>query len=442
MMEKGKSVLLGLLVALSLVQSYFLAYSMPSLEAKVKPNQDYVQTEPLGPEEKVQNLLFPEEIVLHLGGDKHTVFYPDNSPYYDLILSKLQGRDFKGFERSSVDSVDWDLVRREDQGVELRFGRPIPFKLLQGEGVFKLETDFLFSGDSIDRIWIFVRKDSEEVRTFFFSSDGRNVYESLRADLTVGDVATNVGFGQFWTPYQTTDGQLYLPEKPYSWLTQMDVPITRYTSEQMQTNLFFDPGMTRTIQENKDGNLIYTDGRRGLKIGENGGWMSYTDPVAPTEGQTDFIDNVTGAVRFVNQHGGWNGQYRLTLSPESDADNEDSADSLIRFQQYYGKVPVMPGKGLTFGYMQLLLQQGTVTSYERSLLIMDDTAKNRTSRTLPGGDPLRSLIAQASLGSRVMALFPAYRPTLEKDVITLHPVWAVRLANGSVQIVAESTAAP
>lgn len=434
MMEKAKSALLALLVALSLTQSYFLAYNMPSLEAKVKSEQDYVQTEPLGPEEKVENLLFPEEIVLHMGDDRHTVLFPDNAPYYDLIFTKLRGRDFKGFQRSSADVVDWDQVRRENRGLELRFGRPIPFELLQD--VFKIDGDFLFSRDSIDRIWIYVRKDSEEVRVFFFSSDGRSLYESIRADLTVGDVATNVGFGEFWTPYQTLDGQLYLPEKAYNRVTQMQVPINRYTIEQMQRNLFFDPGVTRAIQERPDGNLIYTDGKRGLIVGENGGWMSYTDPVAPTEGRNDLIDNVTGAVQFVNQHGGWNGMYRLGLSGEPDT------DSAIRFQQYYDRVPILPGKNLTFGFMQLRMQQGVATSYERSLLVMGDRSKNRQSRVLPGGEALQSLISRAALGSRVESLFPAYRPSLDKEFITLHPVWAVRLANGTVQIVAESEPAP
>ncbi|WP_276356491.1 YycH family regulatory protein [Cohnella caldifontis] len=433
MMENVKSAVLGLLVALSLVQSYFLAYSMPSLEARVKSGQDYVPAEPLGPALEVQDLLFPEQIVLHLGQDRHTVFFPDNAPYYDLILKKLQGRDFKGIQQSTAEAVNWDQVRREDQGLELRFGRPIPFQLLQS--VFKIDADFLFSRDAIDRIWIFVRKDSQEVRTFFFSSDGRNVYEAQRADLTVGDVQTNVGFGEYWTPFQTANGQLYVPEKPYDWVTELKVPITRYTTEQMQRNLFFDPGVTRAIQEQGDGNRIYTDGKRWLKVAENGGWMSYTDPVAPTEGQTDLSDNVSAAVQFVNQHGGWNGPFRLTQTgaPASEA------DSAIRFQQYYKQVPIVPGQNLTFGYMELRLQQGTVTSYDRSLLILGDTPESRTSRSLPGGDALRSMVSQTDYGSAVLSLFPAYRPELGKDAVTLRPVWAVRLADGTVRILANAS---
>jgi regulatory protein YycH of two-component signal transduction system YycFG len=434
MMENVKSVVLGLLVALSLVQSYFLAYSMPSLEARVKSGQDYVPTEPLGPALEVKDLLFPELIVLHLGEDRHTVFFPDNAPYYDLILKKLQGRDFKGIQQSAADTVDWNRVRREYQGLELRFSRPIPFQQLQT--VFKIDADFLFSRDAIDRIWIYVRKDSEEVRTFFFSSDGR-VYEAQRADLTVGDVQTNVGFGEYWTPYQTANGQLYVPEKTYDRATELRVPISRYTTEQMQRNLFFDPGITRVIQEQGAGNRIYTDGKRLLKISENGGWISYSDPAAPTEGQTDLSDNLSAAVQFVNQHGGWNGPYRLTQSEAPPGE----ADSVIRFQQYYRQVPIVPGPRLTFGYMELRLQQGNVTSYDRSLLILADAPDSRSGRSLPGGDALRSLIDRADYGYAIVSLFPAYRPELAKDAVTLRPVWAARLADGSVRVVAESSPA-
>lgn len=431
MMEKFKSVLLALLVAFSLVQSYLLAYNMPSLEAKVNTNQDYVQTEPLGPEEEVKNLIFPELIVLHMGEDRHTVFYPDNAPYFDLIMTKLQGRDFKGFQRYPINTVNWDQVRRENQGLELRYGRPIPFALLRE--VLKVDADFLFSGDSIDRIWIYVRKDSEEVRTFFFSADGRNVYESQRADLTVADVSTNVGFGEYWTPFHSTDGRLYLPEEAYDKAIELQTGVSRYTTEQMQRNLFFDPGVTRAIAESADGTLIYTDWRRSLKVDEHAGWMTFTDPVAPTEGQSDFVDNVTSAVRFINQHGGWNGQYRLTQSEEL------GTDSVVRFQQYYNRVPVLSSPRLTFGYMQIRLQQGTVTLYERSLLVPEQHSQSRKGRELPGGEELQQLIRQADFDTRVESLFPAYRPTLQEDTITMQPVWAVRLANGSVQILVTSS---
>jgi regulatory protein YycH of two-component signal transduction system YycFG len=424
--EKAKTLLLVLLVAMSLVQTYFLAYSMPGMEAQVKTRQDYVKTEPLGPEEKVENLLFPEEMVLHLGNDRHTVLYP-NDTFYDSILQRLQGREFKGFQSDSVNTVDWDLVRREDIGVEIRFGRAIPFELLQR--VFKIDSDFLFSRDSVTRIWIFTRPNGEEVRTFFFSADGVSVYESLRADLTVQDVETYTGFGTYRVPFSSADGQLYVPDKPLSFVA-LQAGFSRYTPDQMQQNLFFDPGVTRTIQDRQDGTQMYTDGKRGLKVEQDGGWLVYTDPV-PASGAGDSLpDNVMTAVQFVNQHGGWNGTHRLVKTADPDS------AGVIRFQQFYNRLPIVSTGTFRFGYMQLTLRQGTVSSYERSLLVPGEPKGQRTLRTLPYGDALLKSIRQAAGGEAVEALFPAYVPTLGKDTLKFTPAWAVRLGNGDVITVA------
>jgi len=435
MIEKGKSVLLFLLVVMSLYQSYLLAYSKPFMEAKVKTELDYVKTEPLGKGEEVQNLIFPEQLVIHLGDNKHTVFYPNTQPYYDLILGKLQVREFKGMQRDSVKSIDWDQIRREDQGVELRFGRAVPFEMLQR--VFKIDGDFLFYRDSIDRIWIYTSKLRDEVRTFFFSSDGHNVYEAQKADLTVGDVEGYVGFGQYWDPYTILGDDLYVPEKPITRMLEMEVGFNRYTTEQMQDNLFFDPGSTRTLQDGKTGPQLYTNGKRGLKIEQNGTWLSYTDIAEPTEDKNELTDNVMSAVNFVNQHGGWDGKHLFTKESGAGADR-----TVIRFQQYYRDIPIVSGKSVNFGYMQLTLQQGLVVGYNRSLVILEPDVTNKKQRQLPGGNELRTILNnQELLGGKVEALFPAFKPTFKEKSIVLSPVWAARLTSGEVVVVADSSPA-
>lgn len=426
MMERAKSLLLLLLVVASLLQSYFLAYNMPSMEAKEKTEQDYVATDPLGPEEKVENLLFPEELVVHMGNDKHTVFYP-NDNFYNLVLDKLKMREFKGFQQDTVGSVDWDQVRKDDLGIEVRFGRAVPFELLQQ--AFKIDSNFLFSADSISRIWIFASKDREEVRTFFFSADGRNVYEALRADLTVQDVQQCVGFGQYWTPFSYWNGGVYVPDKGKSY-DSVDVPFTQYTADQIQRNLFIDPGTTRMIQDREDGTRIYTDTKRALKIEQESGWLSYTDPVAPTDSQNDPSDNITSAVQFVNQHGGWNGMHRLVQSESS------SGGNVVRFQQYFGNLPIVTTGSFRFGYMQLAIQQGVVASYERSMIVLNEKSFRVTAKKqLLGGEELRTRIYEVSDGQVVEAIYPAYVPTEEKDVVRLKPVWAIRLMNGEVRTI-------
>lgn len=424
MIEGAKTVLLALLVALSLVQSYFLMYSTPGMETQVGIEQDYVKMEPLGPEEKVENLLFPEQLILHMGEDRHTIFYPQDT-FYDMVLTKLQSREFTGFQRDSIQSVDWDEVRREYRGVEVRFGRPIPFELVQR--VFKVDSDFLFSGNSVTRIWIFSRDDREEVRTFFFSADGVSVYESLRADLTVQDVQQYTGFGEYWTPYEYWDGY-YVPmqEKSYP---AVQATYSRLTPEQMQRNLFLDPTTTRTIQDRQDGTEIYTDGKRGLKVEQEGGWLTYTDPVAPTDSENKLTDNIASAVQFVNQHGGWNGTHRLERTEAT------AGTDVVWFQQYMNGLPIVSHDGFRFGYMQLSIQQGVVSSYERSLIMLDPEPAKTEQRKLQAGDPLKKRIREAADGGIVEAVYPAYRPELGENSLTLTPVWAIRLTTGEVRTI-------
>jgi regulatory protein YycH of two-component signal transduction system YycFG len=202
----------------------------------------------------------------------------------------------------------------------------------------------------------------------------------------------------------------------------------------MQDNLFFDPGITRTIPD-QSGQLFYTDGKRGLMVEQDGTWLSYTDPVASMEGDNNLIDNVMASISFVNEHGGWNGKHQFV----KESDSETGGD-VIRFQQYYRDVPIVSGSAMNFGFMQLTMRQGEVASYYRSLVDLGKEVSNKSNRQLPGGDTLRSILNRMdSNGKNIEALFPAFRPTFGEDVVTLNPVWVARLFSGEVVIVSESS---
>lgn len=432
MIEKAKSIVLGVLVVLSLVQSYFLMYSPPSLGATVSSDQDYVNTEPMGKELSVEDVIFPDELVLHFGGNEHTVLYP-GSTFYEMILNeRIQGREFKGFQRSSADVLDWDEIRKNDMGVELHFEAGVSVELLQK--LLKLKGDLLFLGDSIDRVLIFKTEDSEEVRTFFFSVDGESVYESVQADLTVRDVQDYVGFGQYQSRYKLTSDGLYVPEKPIR-AVQMTYAYETFSPELMRRNLFFDPSTTRAV-EGRNGAQIYTDGKRGLQVEQSGTWISYTDPAAPQSAENVLSDNFYAAVEFVNQHGGWDGSYRYS-SAASGLDG-----TVIQFQQYMNNYPVLTADSSRYGYMQLSLQQGAVTEYNRSLITLADEAEERTSRWLAGGTELENALQSYDRREEVIALYPAVQAvkTEQKEGTRMSfvPVWAVRLADGTQHTLLEA----
>lgn len=422
MMERMKTVLLVLLVAISLVQSYLLAYSMPGLGATVRSEQDYVNTELIGATASVESVIFPEQLIIHMGNDQHTIIYP-GTQFYEMILNqRIQGREFKGFQRNPVNVLDWEEIRKNDIGIELQFERGIHVELLQK--MLKLEGDLLFLNETIDRIWIFNKKGTDEIRTFFFSSDGKLAYESVRADLTVSDVKDYVGFGEYLPKYAMTDDGLYLPVEP---LQSMEVVYAydTYSPELMQRNLFFDPSTTRAI-EDRSGSQIYTDGKRGLRVEQNGMWITYTDPAAPQMSENRLSENVYASVDFINQHGGWDGVYRFADRGST------SSGMIIRFQQYVEQYPVIESPPFKYGYMRLTMQQGVVTEYNRSLIELADESESRAVRWLPGGEELIAALDRYSRRSDVIAIYPALRAApMENKLMRFVPVWAVRLKDGS-----------
>lgn len=367
MKERIKSCILALLVLGSLVESYYLIYRLPGADSAVLSENLYVKTDNMGPEEKVENLLYPDKMIIHMGEGKHTLFYPD-STFYSLIMNRLKGRGFESFQRHSVQDYDWDKIRNENPGIELSFGAGIPVTLLQR--VMQLSPDSLFEGESIDRIWIYNIKNDSKAHAIFFSTRGDIIYEAAKADLTVQDVQQHVDFGKNWTPYKTVSGDYYVPDSKIS-LVQVDMPSGMYTIEQMQSNLFFDVGSTRYIRE-KNGSEIYTDSKRSLQVDQGKNWMSYSDPAALPAGESTPAKDALEAVEFVNQHGGWNGTYRL------EATEEGRQERKVSFQQYYGSYPygsypIMSHSSLQYGVINLELQQGTVSSYERSLIYIDES---------------------------------------------------------------------
>jgi regulatory protein YycH of two-component signal transduction system YycFG len=425
MMERAKTTLLIALVALSLLQSYLLAYSMPGLGATVRSEQDYVNAEPMGAPASVESVIFPEEMIIHLGDNKHTVIYP-GTQFYEMILNqRVQGREFKGFQRSPANVLDWEQIRKEDIGIEMKFGNGIPVELLQK--LLKLEGDLLFLNETIDRIFIFKTTGTEEVRTFFFSSDDRMVYESVRADLTVRDVQDYVGFGQFQPKYTMTDDGIYIPQVPVQ-ATELVYPYEVYSPDEMQRSLFFDPGTTRAI-EDRSGSQIYTDGKRGLQVEQNGMWIMYTNPAASQSVENLLSDNVYASVDFVNEHGGWEGVHRF-VNP-----TPESPGTYLRFKQYVEQYPVLDSPPFRYGYMRLRVQQGNVTEYERSLIKLGDKTDSRTVRYLPGGKDLQTQLEQYDKRSQMSALFPALQVVpLDNLQLRFTPVWGVRLTDGTEEV--------
>ena len=182
MIESLKSILLVLLIGTSLYQSFILAsYSPPKIEPIQQSN--YVQTETLGKQSELADMLFPDQLIIHLGNQQHSVLYPNNY-YYTRLLENIKQRSFKGFRKTSMYlvNVNWEEVRTKQLGVEIRFRDGIPFTILQQ--LFRIEGEIPVENDKITKIWIYSKGTNDEVRAFFFTDSPGVGYEVIGADFT------------------------------------------------------------------------------------------------------------------------------------------------------------------------------------------------------------------------------------------------------------------
>ncbi|GGH30119.1 YycH family regulatory protein [Paenibacillus segetis] len=428
MKETIKSLFLTLLVVVSMVQSYYLIYRLPGSDPIVKSENEYIVAESMGTQLEVESMIFPAQILIHMGDDRHSVFYPE-STFYNLIYSRLGGRQFGGFQRYSLENINWTDIRRRHEGIELKFENSVPVTLLQK--AMQISPDPLFDAESIDRILIYNTENEDQVRVFFFSSDGNVVYEATKVDLTVQDVKQQINFGEEWVPYTLVDGY-YIPEKSID-LVETGLPTGLYTAEQLQRSLNFDSSITRYIRE-KNGSEIYTDSKRSLQVRQDRNWVNFTDPAAPSTGDNSPSKNILSAIDFVNQHDGWSGKYRLEQSEGRDDDKH-----IVKFQQYYGTAqygafPILDTSTFHYGTITLEMRQGTITGYERSLLYIKEGTWFKKVVTLPGGKELREKIKRVSNEAFITNLYPAYLPSLSEEGLLLTPTWVVELSNGATRV--------
>lgn len=426
-MDKIKTLILFVLVAASLVQSYFLAYSTPEFEPLNRG--EYAEKVIDGTQAKLEDLVYPEQIILHFGKKNHTVLYPEPFlNHYRNIFDFLKQRTFDGLRKTNVPSVNynWDDIRDNQQGVEFRFREGIPVSVVQS--IMKITKDDSVPDTAlITRIWIFQSGSSrDEVKTFFISDTGGIVFEAMRADVTVRDIEDKVRLGESLAKYHTDNGDYYLPDQALPAI-QTTMPYNQFTPEQLKQSLFVDPAMTRTLQE-RDGSQIITDSKRGLQLRNGQHWFVFSDPVsAPVDSNNDMKDNLLSAIQFINQHGGWNTPFLYAqMTPK-----QPSGPQTFLFRQYLNGMPVMNVKQETFGYMKVVVQKGVISNFERSMLVLDSKGMQNSEAVLPGGKELDQAIANFSRKNNIARVFPGYRAVVNDKQMYFVPQWFVELRDGT-----------
>lgn len=423
MIEKGKSVLLALLVMASLLQSYLLAFHSADYES-IREGE-YIAAEIVGTQEKAEQLVFPSRIALHREEGRHTVLYPGHY-FYKMILEELQNRQFEGLRVSARPAGQLKRMILNGQGIELSFTDDLPLSLIRH--ALPIQPGFMGDPGRISKIWISAA--GGEPAVYLIGPDYKDAYEVVRSDLSEDTVAQLIGLGDYQEPYlASTTGFLY-PAEPID-MYRYVYPISRLSVGDMEIMLFPDPGITRNW-ETGDGTEIYSDGKRGMEVDSRTQWMRFSDPLASIGQPFEPLADMSAAVQYVNRHGGWNGTFaleRIRLTNESSAPQFTFRQWLPTYPEYF---PILDVPEERFGMIGVWLEGDVVTEYERSLLIVESGRLERTEMTLPGGEALMERIGASGLILRMEAVMPAYRPRIMPDAIEFVPVWAAVMNDGTL----------
>jgi len=423
MIEKLKTGVLVLLVAVSLMQSYFLSYSSPKFDPL--DQQDYIKSDPIGNQAKLEDLLFPDQVVLHMGNQTHTVLHP-NTAAYNQVLDSVKQRTLSGFRKTTVSALNMnvDEVRGKQQGIEVMFRDGLPISVLRR--IMQIKGDIPLENDTITRIWIIAREAKDEVRTILFTDTPNTVYEVQKADISAKDIERLMTLESTVT-YKAVEGDYYLPTKPLVFPTYT-FRFSQFTADQLKRSFFVNPTITRNLSE-RDGTEIYTDAKRGLQLKNDEHWLIYSDPVAPVDSKIEVEDNLLSAVQFVNQHGGWNGQYTVQKVPQRVL----PVNQEFIFRQYYGSLPIINQRSDNIGFIKMVLQKGVVSSYERSMIIPEPQSATTKDTPMLYGEALDAKLDHYAKKNAVISVFPGYRPTVGEDTVRLDPIWTVELRDGTYE---------
>ncbi len=440
--ERGKTVILILLVGFSVVQTGLLWYGF-------RPPPVLTLTPPPGPaqlkeEKETIELLAPTRAFLSLGEGDFAPLYP-NSPLFQGAWEKIAA----GLKKKETWlQRDWEpLPHPPDLDIPgtYQWDFPLALSLDQWRDLLLPEAGPATASPNLAQLVL-----APDQGTYVHDGEGNYYPWELGVELPlpgdrdgapVGDGDTAVADGD--TPMVPEDGDVIFYRRPegdeYSWAPgvylptgEISLPTFKAAVEKLPVDsvigtFFADLSLVRTIQE-RDGAAIYTDGQRALRLYPSG-VLEYGYPSLRAKGALLALDAAWERGRhFVEQHGGWPSEIRIG---EIEREHRPEGEYChLSYRQYEKGIPILlpdPALGLS-------VHSGGVTDYGRQII---------TYFPLEGAQPLvdpRGFLPDIFTSSPlqegegegetfISALYPAYYGySLGEGEYRLKPAWVVTVA--------------
>lgn len=427
MKEWIKSAILFVLVVSSVVLTWFLIFYSPN-NNNVSLSE-YLPRIKFGQDIDFKQVVKSKQIIYHFGNNEHTIVRPNK-----IIFTQIEEEmvDWSFYDFSPIySSISWKEMTEDIQGFEIIFPSSLSHQFLNSMfGIPK--TNIVL--DNINRLWITI--DHEENVQAYFISDERDRVYNAKTSITnqklkqyVSQAILQPKYSYHWV-YSNKDlrqvkQMYYVPIDGIS-MKMITKSYTPVSVEDFTQLLFIDPSMVREYEMENKKNILYTDGNRSMQYSPLKQHIIFYQHVSESK-DFNLEKDTYAAIRFVNQHGGWDKNYHLEKASKVIGSNR----ATIKFRQYIEGFPLL-GQDNTYGIINMEVTDSIVNLFQRSMILLDNYKDIKVIKTHTEAE-LFKLLEEKQIIADIKSIELFYNVNKNEKDIVLEPYWKIEV-KGEEQI--------
>ena len=368
--ETIKSFVLVVLVGISFLLSFILWSYQPNYESFY--DTSYVNEVDVGGIELAKNdLVAPKEVIFQedqkvtsfVNPNDRLLFYKNLASwvFYDFRVTNSNGRPDE-----------------KKKYVELVFPSALPAELITNLFTFHDEIDL--PNWSFERAFLIVNEEHHELELRIVSVDDRkeitakiekaDTYDELLSYMDDDEkLEEYISFGAPNSP-------IYLPKERVKTSSKTLVAST-IEPDYFIDALFSNPSLvTPNIKE-----AYFTDGQRGMRIGQDGRKLEFINPIQATYNLLDSMKLLDKSINNINEHKGWTNEFFF--------EDINKPTNNIRFRLYYDGYPVFDNYSLSI--IEQEWREQDLYLYSRPLMKIGNLLNSREIE-LPSGQEISSFL--------------------------------------------------
>ncbi|MCF6410735.1 YycH family regulatory protein [Pseudalkalibacillus salsuginis] len=422
--EKLKSVLLTLLIALSIFLTYSLWTFTPN--NNVLEDETTIETKiPDGKKEKLSNIIQPWQVIIH-HDSKH---YWSYSTDQDTVYNKLQSALLIG-----NDQIDYN-ERIQTEGIDITYPTGIPVSVLKETFKFSNDTPFKNYEGNVERLRVHNDDGQWKIQFIFEAEEIGEGTDEHRDPVVfqyeISDKSTNALIEMMVTSKNTVEVDEYEFEGNtfYLPIEKMNVDTYYYSTSEVDISLFvkalLPPGWAKRKTDNK---VFYAEPKSQITYLQDSKELTYINRNSHDE--LPRQNAIIQSLDWINNHAGWTNTYHLYHYDDSSLNTDtDSHQKEISYRMIMNGLPIMDD---SIGQISLKWMTNQASEYNRSLVYLREKIYTQdSSTTLAKGADVIQALSELSDANSVSDITIGYtlKLDLESDnpgignTLFLEPAW-------------------